>query len=518
MWSCQPLIGRLPRLRIGARFSGLPGWYRGNKILGAEKNWLGEETPNFKPTMKTCEKNKVPQGSINLPADSDRDKAPVVSTGLMDFGGDQTHDAESGKMMGQVAQLKRNIDSSEDSVTMLIHLIEKAREKIKSLTDRQKNASTFIKDRLEEMNEAVDKLKEEMELRKEAQNSLIGLLWAQARSKNTVVSTPRGRTATNKLAATSPAENPVATPTEKRKRDEIDKAEWSQVLRRGKPRKDRLQSQEVSTPQRKEGDKNRRDKAPKKELKKRQNKPRRRQRFEALLIKPAEGKSYAEVFSDIKAKINPVATGKDIRSIRQTKGGEILQELGRETKDLQAFSDEVKTALGKTGVVKNLVLRVTLELLDLDSTTTTEDVEEALKRELDGRNGEMKVSVSKSNRRGQVIAFVEMNEQVANKLLETSRIKIGWINSRIRPRIVVPRCFKCLEYGHQARVCEGPDRSALCYKCGKGEHKAATCKEPPQCVLFAELHEEGDTLNHIPGSGACKSFRQALEKLKKNQR
>ena len=178
----------------------------------------------------------------------------------------------------------------------------------------------------------------------------------------------------------------------------------------------------------------------------------------------------------------------------------------------------MKTALGKTGVVKNLVPRVTLELLDLDSTTTTEDVEEALKRELDGRNGEMKVSVSKPNRRGQVIAFVEMNEQVANKLLETSRIKIGWINSRIRPRIFVPRCFKCLGYGHQTRVCEGPDRSALCYKCGNGGHKAATCKEPPQCVLCVELYEEGDTLSHIPGSGACKSFRQALEKLKKNQR
>ena len=218
--------------------------------------------------MKTCEKNKVPQGSINLPADSDRVKAPVVSAGLMDFGGDQTHDAECGKTMGQVAQLKRKIDSPEDSVTMLIHLIEKAREKIKSVTDRQKNASTFIKDGLEEMNEAVDKLKEEMELRKQAQNSLIGLLWAQARNKNTGVSTPKGRTATNKRAATSPAENPAATPTEKRKRDETDKAEWSQVLRRGKPRNDRLQSQEVSTPQRKEGDKNRRDKAPKKEPKK----------------------------------------------------------------------------------------------------------------------------------------------------------------------------------------------------------------------------------------------------------
>ena len=360
----------------------------------------------------------------------------------MDFGGDQTHDAEYGKTMGQVAQLKRKIDSSEDSVTMLIHLIKKATERIKSVTDRQKNASTFIKDiRLEEMNEAVDKLKEEMELRKEARSKNMGVRWHKYTSK--------GRTATQ-TSGLLQAQQKTRRRRQRRKGNGMkqtttDKAEWSQDLRRGKPRKDRLQSQEVSTLQRKEvkgrGQKHERQ-GTKEGAKKRQNKPRRRQRLESLLIKPAEGKSYAEVLSDIKVKINPADTGTDIRSIRLTKGGEILLDRGIETKDLQAFLDEVKTTLGKAGVVKNLVPRVALELLDLDSTTTTEDVEEALKRELEGRNGEMKVSISKPNRRGQVIAFVEMSEQVGNKLLENSRIKIGWINSKIRPRIFVPRCFK----------------------------------------------------------------------------
>ena len=95
----------------------------------------------------------------------------------------------------------------------------------------------------------------------------------------------------------------------------------------------------------------------------------------------------------------------------------------------------MKTTLRMTGVVRNLLSRVSLELLDLDSTTTGEDVEEVLRNKLEEKDGDMKVTVSKPNGRGQVTAFVEISEHIANTLLETSRIKVGWVNSRIRLRI-----------------------------------------------------------------------------------
>ena len=92
--------------------------------------------------------------------------------------------------------------------------------------------------------------------------------------------------------------------------------------------------------------------------------------------------------------------------------GEILLELGPESKDLQFFTSAVKATIGETGVVRNLVPRITLELLDLDSTTTKEELEMALQLTLEENNGDMKVSVSKSNMRGQILAFVKINEQV----------------------------------------------------------------------------------------------------------
>lgn len=145
---------------------------------------------------------------------------------------------------------------------------------------------------------------------------------------------------------------------------------------------------------------------------------------------------------DIKSKIKLEDTDMDIKSIRQTRSEDVLPELGRGTKDVQAFADAVKITVGDAGTVKSLLPRVSLELLDPDTITTKEEVEEALQRVLREKADDTKVTVSNPNRRGQIAAFVEMNEQEAEKLLQTARIRVGWINSRIRRRIYVTRCFK----------------------------------------------------------------------------
>lgn len=65
------------------------------------------------------------------------------------------------------------------------------------------------------------------------------------------------------------------------------------------------------------------DKASKK---KHQWKPVRKQRYEAVLIKPAEGESYAEVLEIIKLKLKPEGTETCIRLILWTRNGEVVTE------------------------------------------------------------------------------------------------------------------------------------------------------------------------------------------------
>lgn len=242
-----------------------------------------------------------------------------------------------------------------------------------------------------------------------------------------------------------------------------------------------------------------------------------RRRPEAVIIKPMKGKTYADVLKDIRTKVKPEDDAADIRSIRQTRDGAVLLEFKKTTliENREKFSKSLREALGQDGVVKAITPRTTLEIRDMDGITTVADVEEAVRRDTGNTQGELKISVSKPNSRGQKLAIFTTSDEDAHKLLEAGRIKIGWLYCRVRARIFLPRCFRCLSYGHLAGKCDGPNRSKLCFKCGESGHKVVDCKKNTfQCMLCTDKGVNEVKRNHAPGSGACTVFREALEKVK----
>ncbi|XP_033225727.1 uncharacterized protein LOC117178409 [Belonocnema kinseyi] len=144
---------------------------------------------------------------------------------------------------------------------------------------------------------------------------------------------------------------------------------------------------------------------------------------------------------------------------------------------------KIQGALGENNTVQNIVAINSLEIRNLDSYTTREEPETALKRDLKKLSEQPKVTVSKPNRRGQSLVVIELSAQAANKLLRTEHIKIGWVNCHVRRRIPMERCFNCLWYGHQSRNCKGPNRRHVCFKCATNGHKGARCNAEVQCVL-----------------------------------
>ncbi|XP_033221089.1 uncharacterized protein LOC117175492 [Belonocnema kinseyi] len=241
-------------------------------------------------------------------------------------------------------------------------------------------------------------------------------------------------------------------------------------------------------------------------------------RTEAIIIKPAEGKTYAQVLGEIRGNFKPENTNTVVKSIRQTRAGFVLLELDKESKNQKGFTEALKNALGDQGTVFNKVPRTSLEIRDLDSLTTEEEVREALTRDLQELTGELKVSLTKPNTRGQIMAIVDVDEQAAEHLLETAHIKVGWVNCRVKKRTMVTRCYRCLGYGNQARECKGPDRKDQCYKCGNTGHKGATCQSDANCVLCNDLNLETQQRCHIPGSGKCQAFREALGRAREHER
>jgi len=239
-------------------------------------------------------------------------------------------------------------------------------------------------------------------------------------------------------------------------------------------------------------------------------------RAEAILIKPLGGRSFADVLGQIRTKAKPEETDTIIRSIRRTQNGDVLLELGK-SKDRDGFAASLKTALGDGGAIRALEPRCSIEVRDLDALSTEDEVAGAVKAALpDSKIATegLKVWLTKPNQRQQRMAVVELSEKHANKLLSLQHLRVGWVSCRLKRRVVVQRCFRCLGYGHSSRNCGGPDRSANCLRCGGQDHKRKDCTSTLSCFLCKETGSSGGVHGHMPGSGQCGVFRAALEQAK----
>lgn len=234
------------------------------------------------------------------------------------------------------------------------------------------------------------------------------------------------------------------------------------------------------------------------------------------MIKSGKGQTYADILGTIKDKVNPEALDTEIKSVRRTRMGDVLVELGTNTRNKENFCEALRGALGETATVRSLEPKITLEIRDLDCLSTEEEVKAAIQRDLKDYTGELKVSVTKTNAREQRMAFVEIGPREAHELLKIGRIKIGWLYCRVGRRTVVTRCYACFGFGHHQATCKGPNRKeqGICIQCGEKGHIKKDCQSEPKCFLCAKESIGPEQLKHVAGSGACKIFRQALDKIR----
>lgn len=239
-------------------------------------------------------------------------------------------------------------------------------------------------------------------------------------------------------------------------------------------------------------------------------------RAEAVMIKPAAGSTYADVVHRMRAGVDPAETKTVIRTIRRTREGHVLVEVGS-SENRAAFNEAVRRAAGQAAAaVTDRVPKMTLEIRDMDTYETEQTVKDALTAI---GVEDAAVRLTRENSRGLRLATVTVNEtRAAMKLLELGRIKVGWVNCRVRRRNTIIRCYRCFGYGHRSADCEGTDRSGSCYKCGEEGHKAAVCANLPTCFLCAESKRPEQECRHIAGSSKCAALRQALDEKAKRTR
>lgn len=402
-----------------------------------------------------------------------------------------------------------------------LNLCRKIIQKMKEATKTQPNISKVVKQGLAELEEAMEVIVSHREnwktVERQMQNAAmqktslnaatsVGIPTQGPMNKEVNSETPGG----SKRNASSPAESEIT----KRVKDGNEKEPWI-LMERKKPRNIWRPGKWPDTVE---------EATPNQGVVKKTRKKRKRKRKslearpEALLIKVGEGKSYAEILGTIRKDVNPEASNAEIRSVRRTRTGDVLLELGPKTKDKATLREAMINVLGDTATVRCLEPRITLEIRDLDCLTTENEVREAVVRALNNYTGDFKISLSKANSREQRSAYIEIAAREGFELIKTGRIKIGWVSCKVVRRAIVTRCYACFGFGHQQRDCKGPDRTNLgviCFKCGGKGHMQKDCKAEPKCFACEDLGMPPEQIKHVRGTGACQAYREALDKAKR---
>ena len=207
----------------------------------------------------------------------------------------------------------------------------------------------------------------------------------------------------------------------------------------------------------------------------------RRARPEAVLIKPAEGMSYATILRERKMRVNSDELGATVQGIRDTRSKDLLVEIKCSAKSRGRLGTAFKEVIGARGTVRQPIARIEVEIVDLEPTIKAKDVEDADRSLFDEEPElELRVSLSKTPYRGNRKAYVLLEEARVLKLLKGAHIKIGWVSCRVRRKKEVNRCFCYLGFGHIAEDCQGPDRSRCCWRCGEEGHLAGSCTGKPR--------------------------------------
>ena len=106
---------------------------------------------------------------------------------------------------------------------------------------------------------------------------------------------------------------------------------------------------------------------------------------------------------------------------------------------------------------------------------------------------------------------LRLAEADAVRLLQLSKLRIGWVECRIREHAEVARCYRCLGYGHGSRGCSNPDRKSACWRCSATGHLARGCKAPPRCLTCVRER----LMPNLPGR-ASEVERQEMKFLQLN--
>lgn len=226
--------------------------------------------------------------------------------------------------------------------------------------------------------------------------------------------------------------------------------------------------------------------------------PRARRKNDVVVVRPIEeGQTFDSILKSLKETLP--ASEVNLTSIRQARNGDLL--LGTKD-DSEALRQKVSDALGNRASAHRVTTDVTIQIRGIDTLTTAPEVADAINRELTTEQVSPNSITLRPFRHSSLTAVVRLQAPCARRLVNLSKIKIGWLNCTIRELGPKSHCFRCWGDGHVVAQCKGQDRRLSCYRCGAEGHRAAVCRKPPHCLL---CEDQGREANHQARTNRCPS-------------
>jgi len=230
---------------------------------------------------------------------------------------------------------------------------------------------------------------------------------------------------------------------------------------------------------------------------------------EAVIVKVPESSTYANVLREVKRSLGSAGLTCEIDTARKTHNCSLLLRMRKQTTKTVQVSEITRQSAGTEAHIKTNAIAV--EIRELDEDITKEDLASYLSVNLSTTVQIDKILTLKPGLNGKLMAVVLHPASEASRLVNGPRIKIGWSVCRVKARVPVIRCFKCLDFGHRKTTCTGPDRSDRCTNCWEAGHQSKNCEAEAHCGLCEE-EDNKEAGKHFSGGGRCQAFKRFLQK------
>jgi len=227
-----------------------------------------------------------------------------------------------------------------------------------------------------------------------------------------------------------------------------------------------------------------------------------RARHPAILVNVRK-EDFPALAKKIRGGVNVEKVGDNVIGMRQTRTGALLIEVRGDSTTVETVRTEIARAAGEGVGVKALQEKCSVEIRDLDSWTSREEVAEAIARDTTLSTEEVSVVSLRSQYGGTQAAIIVVPRSSAQALLKAGRVRVGMISCRLRVADRPNRCFRCLGTGHVSATCTAKDRRTCCRRCGADGHFAVECTATiEEARSFFRTLKAESAVGTIPGEAA----------------